>query len=62
MCFLSLSAKNTATKQGFLSTKPPSKCEFPRLDRGLKLCYILSVKGCDEDMRKSKILREEAVR
>ena len=31
------------------------------LDRNYKLCYDLSVKGCDEDMPESKIPREEAI-
>ena len=31
------------------------------LDSQTKLCYDLSVKGCDEDTRKGKIPREEAI-
>ena len=33
-----------------------------QLDRTIKLCYHLFIKGCDEDTRKGKILREEAIR
>ena len=31
------------------------------LDSQTKLCYDLFVKGCDEDTRKGKIPREEAI-